>query len=296
MPCKKPLTAWREHTTSYNYKTPVNRRRLVFDEYRAELGTEMQIPCGQCIGCRLEYSRTWAVRCMDENEMHDEGFSACLTYEDEYLPEKNSLRPRDTELFIKRLRRELNGKKIRYFLCGEYGEKNERPHYHILLWGYIPADLYKTGELSKSGYPLYRSDNFEEQWRAGRCDIGEVTFESAAYVARYMLKKINGDKADEHYKGREKEFLRMSQGIGLEWYKKYRADVYPDGLRKIRGGKICKSPKYYDMKEMLDHEMEVLEMKQRRLEQAKNSEKNKPSRIHDATNIIERKQDRIKRC
>lgn len=295
MPCKKPLTVWRSNK---QIDRPVNKRSVVFYEKDGIPSTEMTIPCGQCIGCRLEYSRSWAVRIMDENEMHDESFSAMLSYTDDYLPDNNSLRPRDTQLFIKRLRKDVYeryGKRIRYFLCGEYGDERNRPHYHILCFGYCPKDLYETGELSKSGFKLFRSDSFEDIWRAGRCDIGEVTFESAAYTARYMLKKINGKKAAKHYNGREKEFVRMSQGIGKEWYKKYRKDVYPDGIRKIRDGVQCKSPKYYDMLEMLDNEMEVLQMKEERRLKAMCSEKNTPFRTHDSINIMERKQERIKR-
>lgn len=210
------------------------------------------INCGQCIGCRLERSRQWAMRCMHESQLHKESSFITLTYNPEHVPTDGSLNKRHFQLFIKKLRFSLKGRKIRYFHCGEYGETFGRPHYHACIFGYRPKDLECIKETA--GIRLYSSQSLSSIWGMGFVTIGDVTFESAAYCARYITKKITGQKAKNHYQGRSPEYTTMSRrpGIGKPWFENYHKDVYPKDFVTIREKKV-KPPKYYDtLKEHLD--------------------------------------------
>lgn len=212
------------------------------------MGRGLSLPCGRCIGCRLERSRQWAVRLMHESKMHAVSSFLTLTYKD--LPPKGSLSVEHCQLFMKRLRARLAPKKVRFFLCGEYGDQFGRPHYHAILFGEdFAADRVKLSE--KNGFYLYESKLLDEVWGHGGCRIGDVTFDSAAYVANYATKKVTGAKADEHYQGRKPEFLLMSRGgrggrgIGHSWFEKFASDVYPaDAV--IVSGREARPPRYYD--------------------------------------------------
>lgn len=208
------------------------------------------VPCNKCIGCRLEYSRQWAVRCVNESKMHEHNQFLTLTYRDEDLVFGNlapTLEPRELQLFIKRLRKEY-GDGIRYFACGEYGDESYRPHYHACFFGLDIEDkkLYSI----KDGIKLYSSGTIDRIWGHGFCTIGDVNFETAAYVARYVMKKIMGpDNNIYEERGIEPEFARMSRrpGIGLKWLEKYSADVFNHGYQVVNGIK-CKPPRYYQLK------------------------------------------------
>ena len=135
-----------------------------------------------------------------------------LTYDDEHLPKTGSLVPEDLQKFLKKLRRfiEYHGsdKKIRFFACGEYGDNFCRPHYHAIIYNLDIPDL-KRFSTSFSGDTYYTSNTINSIWKNGYVIIGQVTFESCAYVARYVTKKITGEQAYEHYNGRE--------GMDKEW-------------------------------------------------------------------------------
>ena len=217
----------------------------------------LTVPCGKCIGCRLDHSRQWATRCVHEAKMHKENAFLTLTYNEEHLPGTGTLVMRDMQLFWKRLRKEIAPIKVRYFQCGEYGTLLNRPHYHAILFGYDFKDKYLFS--TNHGHPIFRSPMLERLWSdkdgipIGYCSIGDVTFESCAYVARYCLKKIGGDKAAEHYHGRKPEFVVMSRrpGIGHDWLTRYLTDVYPADkclARQGTNGEILplRPPKYYD--------------------------------------------------
>lgn len=244
MPCFYPITAYRSAAgPNKNGKWP-----LVFNVTGGYRDLEVKIPCGRCIGCRLEYSRQWAIRCVHEAQLHDRNSFITLTYNDENLPKNGSLVKEHFQLFMKRLRKELDKYdiKIRYYHCGEYGERLQRPHYHAIIFGYDFPDrrLFKV----KQGIRLYRSDLLERLWPYGFSTVGDVTFESAAYVARYVLKKITGDKAEEHYGGKQPEYTTMSRrpGIGHDWLMRYRDDVYNHDYVVMRNNIKCRPPKYYD--------------------------------------------------
>lgn len=206
----------------------------------------ISIPCGNCMGCRLERSRQWALRCMDEASLYEDNCFVTLTYNEDHLPSDGSLNRKHVQNFLKRLRKRFQGLKIRTFYCGEYGENLGRPHYHLILFNLDFKDKYYWKTVNEFTY--YRSSILEELWPYGNSVVGDCTFESCAYVARYCCKKINGSKANEHYKGKLPEFCQASlkPGIGNAWIEKYgKTDVFPWDECVVRGVK-CKPPRYYD--------------------------------------------------
>jgi hypothetical protein len=158
------------------------------------------------------------------------------------------------QLFLKRLRKSVDVK-VRYFLCGEYGDQLSRPHYHLLLFGYRPDDVKLHSE--SDGIRIYTSASISDIWDKGHHIIGDVTYQSARYVASYINKRVTGDLAEEHYRSvnletgevydRSPEFVMMSlkPGIGRGWYERYKSDYYRNDYLII-DGKKQKPPKYYD--------------------------------------------------
>lgn len=216
----------------------------------------VEVPCGYCVGCKLERARQWALRLAHESMYHDDAYFMTFTYEDSnvcYGNEVPTLVPRDLELFWKRLRKHFNVK-IKYFACGEYGDVTYRPHYHAIVFGFRIDDLvpWKNDGVSST----FTSLTIDRLWKLGRVVIGPVTHESSAYVARYTIKKQYGVRHDEYYKvlGIEPEFVRMSKGLGKQYFLDYSHDIYEqdvmiytDGVGKGR------PPKYYDrLKAALD--------------------------------------------
>lgn len=240
MPCYRPITAWQ-----------LDQGEIVFAE-RGKIRRELQLPCGGCIGCRSDRASQWATRCMHESQMHDASSFVTLTYDEAHCP--SSLHYPDYQLFMRRLRRRLS--QVRFYMCGEYGDLTKRPHYHAILFGAEFSDrrFYKT---APSGSNVYLSESLQSLWPLGYATVGDVTYESAAYVARYCLKKITGKQAEAHYRRVDSdtgeiiqvqpEFSRMSlkPGIGATWLRKYHTDVYTvDGVRTRSG--LLKTPRYYD--------------------------------------------------
>ena len=182
--------------------------------------------------------------------MHMFNSFVTLTYDDDHLPEYNSLNYKHFQDFMKRLRKSHNG--VRFYMCGEYGEDFSRPHYHALLFNCFFPDR-KKHSIGDSGSVIYTSEALTKLWPYGFSTIGDVTFESAAYVARYITKKITGEKADDHYKGKLPEYTTMSRGgnvkgsrgLGSSWFKDYKLDVFPSDQVVLRG-KVMKPPRAYD--------------------------------------------------
>lgn len=250
MTCYHPLQGWRSKYTNNNGK-----RNIVFNIQQALVNESVTVPCGRCIGCRLERSRQWAMRCVHEASLHQENSYITLTYNSEKLPPHGTLVKKDYQDFMKRLRKRLEPKRIRYFMCGEYGEKRRRPHYHACIFGHQFSDLVL--DSVNNGYRLYTSKFLDEVWSNGNAWVGDVTFESAAYVARYITKKITGDLAFDHYTQsvdivtgeiitRLPEYTDMSRrpGIAAEWYDRFKRDLDKDFIT-MRGVKM-KPPRYYD--------------------------------------------------
>lgn len=253
MRCRFPIDAWQSSVGA----------PLTFNDVEGERGNyrRVTIACGQCADCRLARSRAWAVRCLHEASLFEYNVFVTLTYSDDTLPEFGSLRYRDYQLFMKRLRK--SGRKPRFYMCGEYGEENGRPHYHSILFNCWFPDM-KAWRRSPAGFQLYRSAELEKLWPLGNAEIGMVSFESAAYVARYVMKKVTGDRASSHYEvidadtgevsTKVPEFNRMSlkPGIGAEWYRRFKSDVYPHGAVVVNGIETS-PPRYYDKMFALDN-------------------------------------------
>nr|WAE43878.1 MAG: replication initiator protein [Microviridae sp.] len=237
----------------------------------------IQLPCSNCIGCRLERSRQWALRCMHEASLYEDNCFVTLTFSPEGLASQcptGSLDRRHMQLFMKRLRKYFSGASIRYFLAGEYGEKNFRPHYHLCLFNCDFSD--KTYWKSQNEHNYYVSDILREIWPYGFNVIGDLTFDSAAYVARYCLKKVNGDASSAHYSrvnGETGELIQLlpefcqaslKPGIGAGWFDQFAmSDVYPFDEVVVNGAR-SKPPRYYDkLLERVNPEM-LLDVKFRR--------------------------------
>lgn len=213
----------------------------------------------------------WAARIVHESSLYDDQHGSCfltLTYRDSHectsrqlkkgyhLPSDGSLHPSHLRNFIKRLRKSLP-QKIRYFAVGEYGDESFRPHYHVILFNHDFSDSVAIRE--KEGIWLYESDTLSRLWPYGFSTIGEVNWQTAAYCARYCVKKVNGEKANEYYLRHddelgyeywlEPEFIRMSlkPGIGKEWFDRYKKDFFPRDEVPVPGKRtFYKMPRYYD--------------------------------------------------
>lgn len=310
MPCFHPLSAFKTDSGS-----------IVFRE-SGKIKQKLTLPCGQCVGCRLERSRQWAVRCMHESQMHEKNCFITLTFSSESLAARDvpmSLDVRDFQLFMKRLRKKY-GEGIRFYHCGEYGEMcavcfenryqckcqvftewTGRPHYHACLFGhdFDDKELWKI----HNGEKYYVSKELSELWPYGWHTIGEVTFESAAYCARYIMKKINGDLAESRYydlltgECLKPEYTTMSRrpGIGRAWLDKYHDDVYPHDTVVVRGTK-CRPPKYYDfIKKDLDPESFEKIQHDRLTAMAVHADNNTPERLSVRESITKARLKLLKR-
>lgn len=211
------------------------------------------VSCGRCYGCRLDYARNWAIRIMHESKYHQQNSFITLTYRDADLVEgiskttgniRATLHPPHLRNFWKRFRKE--GHDIRYFACGEYGDKLHRPHYHACLFGYDPPD--KKPYSSKNGFTIFSSDILDDIWTHGDVRIGALSIESASYVARYMMKKLNGPEAVYYQdEGIHPEFCRMSRrpGIGNKHFQDFKSDIFPTDSVVLKNGQKVRPPRYY---------------------------------------------------
>lgn len=247
MACFHPVQGWQ-----------LDGGTVVFGGPSVAGGRSLLLPCGQCVGCRLEKSRQWAMRAMHEASLHAQNCAVLLTYSPEAIPPGGALRYRDYQLFMKRLRRKVGP--VRFYMCGEYGTQNLRPHYHAIFFGYDFPDKLYIGK-SPAGSELFSSAALNRLWGFGQCSVGEANFKSAAYIARHNLAKVNGPLADANYERIDMttseiirvptEFNRMSLGgrgdggIGFRWFNKYSSDVYPVD-RCVVNGREVRPPKYYD--------------------------------------------------
>lgn len=250
VPCYHPLRA---------YQRKAGAPLFFGNAYPTPGGRYVPVKCGRCIGCRLEESRQTAVRCVHEAQMHDVNCFLTLTYRDDNLPMGLVLVHRHFELFLKCLRERLRRDSrppIRYLMCGEYGDINSRPHYHCLLFGFYPDDAvyYRT---SKTANRVYTSKFLDSVWELGNVYIGNVSFESAGYIARYSMKKVFSDDCPMReildvttgeivYRPHEYSHRSLKPGLGATWFAKYFNDLYPRDFVRVEGRKQ-KIPRYYDV-------------------------------------------------
>jgi len=268
-------------------------------------GQSLKLPCGQCIGCRIRRSKEWAIRCIHEASCHNQNCFVTLTYDDKHIPHDHGLRKSDVQKFLKRLRKRFPGKTIRYYMCGEYGEQFGRPHYHLLLFGFDFPDKKFWQERKEKRF--YRSQVLESLWPFGYSSISDVTFESAAYVARYVMKKINGKNATKHYRKTDPETgesfdvqpeynsMSLKPGIAYHWFNRYSSDVYPEDCVTHKGKKI-QTPRYYDKQLEATNPGEYEIIKKRRIIKAqKNAENNTYDRLKTRESITKSKQSLYQR-
>ena len=340
MTCFTPLTAYRNpiskgYISGKGKPFVVSKKRLHLMGPSSHPHLEwLQLPCGQCSGCRFRRSASWAARCMHEALLYRNNCFVTLTYNSDHVPLDGSLRKSDAQKFLKRLRKKYIPKcpfpkddfhkirraewhqanQIRYYYCGEYGDKFGRPHYHFILFNHDFSDK-KFWKKSKSGFPCFRSPSLEELWPFGNSEIGNVTFESCAYVARYVMKKINGELADTHYLRHDPdgrvykilpEFTNMSlkPGIGAQWFEQYSKDVYPHDYVVLSGGRKMQPPKYYDGLYELTHDAEGVLYNWPRMEAIKRTRQSKallrasdntPERLDIKREILEARSGKYKR-
>lgn len=299
MPCFAPLQGyWAKNVN------PSGKRSIVFSLDKAYSDLKIEIPCGQCIGCRVDKTKEWAIRCVHEALTSDSSHFVTLTYAPEHLPKNLSVSKREHQLFMKKLRKRY-GKKIRFFMCGEYGESKGRPHYHYLLYNVPFHDLeyWRHGRDKKGGqYPIYRSATLEAIWGKGFVEIGELNLASASYTAGYIRKKIRGKQleaidSETHLKPyelydsetgeiieREPEFSIMSRrpGLGRDFYERYGEQIRRNDDIVIDGTRM-RLPKYYDrISERVDperHASNVLERRKRAKAQKARSRDLDPMRL-----------------
>lgn len=264
----------------------------------------LTLPCGRCIGCRLERSRQWALRCIHEASLHEHNCFVTLTYSDENQPDDEGLHFRDVQLFLKRLRKRFPG--VRYYGCGEYGGQFGRPHWHIILFNLTFNDL-TLWKRSNADHSLYRSATLEALWPYGYSSIGRVTFESAAYVARYIMKKVTGDPANRAYqvvsivtgevinRRPEFNFMSLKPGIAAKWWAKYHNDVTSrDSV--IHDGTPSKPPRYYDkLLKAADPELFANIHSKRILDMQSKLSDNTPQRLQQKEIVTNAKLSKLKR-
>lgn len=289
MACYKPLQAYQLVKLKSNGRADVK-----FDEPRDQAHVRIKLPCGQCIGCRLDRSITWAARCMHEAQMHDDNQFITLTYNEENEPLNGSLYPPDFSNFMKRYRHKVKPNKIRFYHGAEYGDELKRPHHHACIFGhaFLDTEIFRESE----GIITYYSPQLEKLWGHGFCTTSDLTLQSAAYVARYCMKKItlsqtSLEKHRAHYettcpitgeiKSLLPEYATMSRkpGIGKNWYERYHSDIFPNDTT-IYKGKHIKTPRYYENLLRFSDEIMFLEIKERRKLQAQmHRADNTPARL-----------------
>lgn len=290
--------------------------------------TKLKLPCGQCIGCRLDHSLMWATRAIHESRSHEVNSFITLTYSDSELPDDRSLVKSHFTKFMKRLRKSVHPLRIKYFQCGEYSPprsrlmgpseihpdtipEGQRPHFHALIFGYDFPD--KTLWSVRDDIRIYESDHLNRVWGKGFCTVGNLTFETAAYVARYSLKKINGPLEQKpnaktglrpyervhpitfEIREVEKEFVSMSNGIGKDHYLSYTGDIYPSDYCVVNGFER-RPPRYYD--NLYDQEQpDVMdEIRQRRVaKMRKHAHDNTPARLAQRKKVKEAQLKQLKR-
>lgn len=277
MPCFHPTAAWK--STSKNPDT--GKIPLVFSKPRHRLSYSPRIflPCGGCIGCRIVNARTAGLRCVHESIFHESSSFITLTYRPEDLPRYGVLVPSHFQDFMKSLRHRLDVP-VKAFYCGEYGEKKGRPHFHAIIFGYGFPDKYFF-KNSKSGHPLFRSSLLEKCWKFGHSSVGDMTYQSAAYIGAYTTKVSKGEKASKDYliadpftgeipqeiqeydvlnehdevlgrACRKVDMLKppeygrypRGEGLGAKWIERYAEETLRDGYL-IHDSKRFPIPRYY---------------------------------------------------
>lgn len=203
-------------------------------------GLRKEVPCGQCRACRKLHATDWTTRIVHERSLWEKAVFATLTYADEALPEYNSLDSEEVRRFWKRLRKRIAPRRIKYYGCGEYGERNGRPHYHAIIFGVGPEER----------------EDLEACWPQGFVHCGVVSQASARYVCNYVGKSFSGELADEVYGVRARPFQMVSQGLGLGYLWRNGAMLRRDMSCTVDGKKVG-LPRYYMQKLGLERRLQL---------------------------------------
>ena len=323
MPCYHPLRVALDDNGDLDWS--------IYDPI-PEIHEIVLIPCRKCIGCTTSEARDWAIRCYHEALDHTKLWRdpktkvttevantsvVTLTYDPEHLPEDKALKPRDLQLFLKRLRNGLPPGTIRFFACGEYGDTPSsstpcgRPHYHVLIFGEDFGDRYEIvkgldsvgsvlGE-EVSSKPLYGSYKLDRIWKLGRATVDDVDFPSVRYVTSYVAKKTHNDgkfrgplrecqseaTGEVRIEPLQAEYRVMSKkpGLGKRWIERNFEDVYPADQIVIDGHEYP-PPTFYDRWLRANHPFLYSEVQDIRLNQRLQAEKDfSPQRLAAAEEI-----------
>ena len=293
MSCYHPFVAVAEKDINNNYKKTKNGKikyKFLFKINPNDIKTDIKkneiieilsdkydskdivfLPCGQCIGCRLQYSREWANRLMLERQYHDSAIFLTLTYNELSVPRRNFVLPetgecgvsmslckRDIQLFMKRLRKHYCNDHIRFYAAGEYGPQTFRPHYHLIIFGIHVDDAYlwRVKTVDKQRFCYYRSPTLEKLWSKdsfplGNLEFTDVSWDTCAYVARYVTKKLNGACAQFYSDFNiDPPFSLMSRkpGIARQFYDDHLTDLFLHDTINIgteKEGLSFRHPSYY---------------------------------------------------
>lgn len=322
MPCYHPIQAFQATHAKKVELYAAEQKHL----YRGRLGKHFTVPCNKCSGCRRTQALNFATRCMHEASQHEYNSYITLTYDDKHLPADLSLHHEHIVQLMKKIRNRLCREDVilgsdetaratlqcsyatsshdlipelqlltpippRFYMAGEYGELYGRPHYHAILFGIAFPDRVYHGR-TKAGAKLYKSHTLSRLWTRGYSSIGDVTFASAAYIARYILKKRTGDKNKENYEiidpetgeiyFRKKEYNQMSRnpGLGKTWFENYHSDYIHQDKIRLKDGREVKPPRYYDKQlKRLDRDIYEHTKHARELEQLAHAHDNTPERL-----------------
>lgn len=251
MACFKPLEAWQSGELH-----PISGRRLSTfrsQEARKDL-PRVSIPCGQCLGCRKDRAVEWQTRIRFESQQHEVSVFLSYTYDDQHLPEHGSLSLRDWQLFRKRLRNTFGP--FKFFNVGEYGERTNRPHGHVIGFGLSIPDI--RWREDKDGLRHGSSKLLDECWGKGHVDIAPVSDDVIAYITGYVVAKATGELAAHKYRKVDPstgeviqllpEYASMSKRppIGAAAMELFQSDFYPSDFVARRGGGKAPVPRYFD--------------------------------------------------
>lgn len=263
MPCAAPIEAYRATTGG-----PISFKRPQSHTYQT-----LQLPCGYCILCREEQSRQWAVRISHESQMHERNCFMTLTYDDDHLPEHGSLNYKHLSLWWRKMRRTIPG--VRYYAVGEYGDKSDRPHYHVCVFG---EDFRDECYIMREGtHKLWCNLIAQNMWEHGRVAIGNLDYTTAQYTAGYMAKKLVKGKQYVRVDNSSGELIPLVQprafmskhpAIGATWLERYGNQVYAWD-QVVVNGRPQKPPRYYDKWLAGRSEIALQMIQERRKEKAK---------------------------
>ena len=233
--CTSPRSASFNLDGSINFSKKKHNREMV----------PFQLPCGKCTECLLERARDWSTRCIHEASTHAENSFITLTYSDQHLPPDRKLHYLDFQLFMKRLRK-LTNHEIGFFMCGEYGEETQRPHYHACIFGYDFPDK-KYLRSNEHGDQIWTSKLLDETWGFNDPvlkpnEVGSITQKSAGYVARYVLKKQDPNAPQGFQK------MSRTNAIGKRFIERWWEAVFVNarGSVILIDGTKTKVPRYYE--------------------------------------------------